>query len=733
MSPRPSPPLQRRLLAVLLTVAASALGSWLLLETRTWRGDEPLEYVGSAACSRCHPAEAALWRGSDHDRAMQRPAADTVAGDFAGAVFAEGGARTRFLRRGETYLVETAGPDGAVRDYPVAWTFGHRPLQQLLLPLPGGRLQALDVAWDVQAHRWYALHAGEDIPPGDPLHWTGRLLNWNAMCAECHSTGLVRGYDPEADRFATSFQEEDVACEACHGPGSRHLAWAGAWRRTAPGPGLTVRFNAGDPEAEVQACAPCHSRRRPLGDGHVPGTPFLDDYQPELLRADLYHPDGQILDEVYVWGSFVQSRMYARGVRCSDCHEPHTARLRNTGNALCTRCHAQDLYDASRHHHHDPQRGGTACVDCHMPGRFYMGVDFRRDHGFRVPRPDLAAELGTPDACTACHLDQDPAWAAAAVTRWYGPVRRRGPDFARALAAARGGADNAARQLAVLAGDRKLPPIVRATALAELAVLPYAPGDPEREAAGAAVARACRDAEALVRAAAASVLELLPPPERARAGAPLLADPRRAVRVEAARALAGLRDLLPVTARRRLDTGVEEFLAASLAMAEQPGPWIAVGAVQEARGRLREAEAAWRQALRRDPDFVPALMNLAVLHDRQDRLEEAEAELRRVLRVAPQMGEAWYGLGLLLGRRPERLEEAAAALQRAARLLPRRARVHYNLGVALLRLGRREEAAAALERAAAQAPGDPDVAAAREALARPLGAAGTGAAEDDGR
>ena len=313
------------------------------------------------------------------------------------------------------------GPDGKPADFEVVYTFGIEPLQQYLVEFPGGRLQSLTIAWDTKDKRWFHLYPGEDIPPDDPLHWTGRYQNWNGMCAECHSTNLQKNYDPEADTYQTTWSEINVSCQACHGPGAEHVAWGRSWKAgngdTESSNGLIVDFRGHDSRYQVDTCARCHSRRRQVSAEDAHGRHLLDDFLPSLLRDDLYHADGQILDEVYVYGSFLQSKMYAAGVRCTDCHDAHSAGLKAPGNDLCVQCHQPHNnrrfatlkarhYDSTTHHFHPAGSPGAQCVNCHMPAKTYMVVDPRRDHSFRIPRPDLSVKLGTPNACTGCHDNQ---------------------------------------------------------------------------------------------------------------------------------------------------------------------------------------------------------------------------------------------------------------------------------------------------------------------------------------
>jgi predicted CXXCH cytochrome family protein len=672
---------------------------------------ERARFVGSARCAACHPGETAAWRGSHHDLAMQVADEATVLGDFGGAELAEFPTVTRFFRRDGRFLVETEGPDGRPAEFEVKYAFGVDPLQQYLVELPGGRLQVLPVGWDVARRRWFSLQAGERVAPGDPFHWTGRYQSWNAMCAECHSTDLRKSYDEQADRYATTWAEIDVACEACHGPGAEHAAAAEAGEAAAR-PGLDVRFDAGHPRTEIEACAPCHARRSRASAEDLHGRAFLDQFAPATLREGLYFADGQIEGEVYEYGSFLQSRMHAAGVRCSDCHDPHSLRLRAEGNALCARCHAETpdarfpglrakRYDAPEHHHHAEGSPGARCVACHMPERTYMVVDPRHDHSLRIPRPDLSAKLGTPNACSACHAERSPAWAAEAVVRWVGPGRETAPHWGEVLAAARARAPEAGPALVALAADRERPAIVRATAV-ELLPAYGAEGE-------VALALAAGDPEDLVRLAAARSLELLPLEARLEPSERGLRDPLRAVRIEAARSLGPLAsEFFGPAARRALQVALDEYAAVQRADADLGPAHHNLALLAEAGGDVEGAEREYRAALRFDPGFQPARVNLATLLSRVNRNAEAEALLREALARAPDDGEIHYSLGLLLAEE-QRFEEAEAELAAAAARLPGRARVRYNHALALQRLGRTDEAEAGLLAAHAAAPDDPDV------------------------
>jgi tetratricopeptide (TPR) repeat protein len=665
-----------------------------------------LAYVDNARCLQCHAAEAEAWRGSHHARAMAAPSTDTVAGDFADTRFTHGRVTTRFFREGERWRVNTDGPDGRLADFDVLHTFGAAPLQQYLLAGPGGRLQALQVAWDVNARRWFHLLPDEKAPPGDVLHWTGRYQTANTMCLSCHVTAYEKRYDAANDRFDSRWKEPNVSCQSCHGPGEAHLQWAtasAAKRATPDVPGLRKGLLAGthatSGRQQVELCAPCHARRAELTATPVPGEPLLDHYLPSLLTAGLYHADGQQDDEVFVYGSYRQSRMYARGVGCTHCHEPHGGALRLPGNGTCLQCHgakpnadpafaaAVGSYDTPAHHHHAPGSAGAQCAACHMPPKTYMRIQARPDHSLRVPRPDLTVKLGTPNACNGCHRDRDAAWAAGQVAAWYGPGRRQEAHYGEIFAAARAGRRDAAPELARVARDESQPAVVRATALALLR------GDPD--AGMDARLAATRDPDAEVRAAAADSLEAVDAKRRTYGLGPLLRDPVRAVRIAAARALSSLPPADRAAHEAPFDAALAEYEAAQAVSLDMPGSRLNLAVVQANTGRMDQAEANYRAALRIDPDFTPARANLTNLLNAQGRNADAERVLREGIARQPGIGELHYSLGLLLAE-DGRLAEAAEVLSRAARLMPERARVRYNLGLTLQHMGRRPAARTAL-------------------------------------
>jgi predicted CXXCH cytochrome family protein len=707
---------------------------------------EPASYVGAAACAGCHAAQFDAWKGSHHAMAMQPVTEATVLGDFSGARFDHFGITTTFFRDREKFMVRTEGPDGAPHEYPVAYTFGVYPLQQYLIAFPGGRLQALGIAWDSRpkeqgGRRWFHLYPGQKLKPGDPLHWTGRDQTWNYQCADCHSTNLKKNFDLGANSYATRWTDLSAACEACHGPGSQHIAWAkpraegGAYPSgiDASRMGLSNRLKPTDgghwqmnpktgiarrteklASTELETCAACHARRKVVAENPIPGEPYLDAHLPALLEAGVYHADGQIDGEVYEYGSFLQSRMHAAGVTCSNCHDPHSAKLRADGNALCAQCHLPEKFAVAEHHHHQPGSAGGQCVNCHMPAKSFMVVDARRDHSIRVPRPDLSVALGTPNACGQCHADRPAEWAAATVAGWYPGGRQTSPHYGTALHAGRVGAADAERQLGRLILDRSQPAIARASALPLL--MPYA--SPASEPAiGAALA----DPDPLVRAAALRDLSGSPPPRIVQAAAPLLGDPVRAVRIEAARALAGT-DLLALSPEQQAAfvSATSELVAGEMVDADRPEAHLNLGLSDLRRRAPAEAETEYRTALRLDPNFVPALVNLADLDRARGRDEEGAELLKKALAIEPANADVQHALGLNLVRRHD-YPAALALLRRAHELAPDNARYAYVYAIALNSTGVAGQALAILEEAHRRHPADHNVLMALVSIARDKG------------
>lgn len=695
-------------LIIVLAIPLYVLKADYLRRTRPAPAPADPTFVGRQACIGCHKPEYDKWRNSHHDLAMDTATEATVLGDFNDAVFTQNGITTRFYKDNGAFYVNTLGPDGQNDDFQITHTFGVFPLQQYLVPFPGGRYQCLTIAWDVEKKKWYALPNHTD-DPDDWLHWTNAAQNWNGMCAECHSTHLRKGYDHRTDTFNTTWTEIDVSCEACHGPGSAHVAWAEKpemGREKTENYHLLVDTREITPEAQLAICARCHSRRASFADFDHRDDDIMDCVIPSLLNEGLYHPDGQILDEVYVYGSFTQSKMYQREVMCSDCHDVHSLDRKLDGNDLCLQCHRKDIYDTADHHFHKavdkgkPSKGDD-CISCHMPESPYMGIDMRADHSIRIPRPDLSLALQTPNACNAagCHGDKTVQWSANWTQTWYG-LRKRA-HYGTTFAEARKGNPKAKKELIRLSQDQLRPPVVRATALSLLQRYM------DDEVMGV-LEESLSDSEALIRHTGIATLNLTGHEKTTRLITPLLYDPVKAVRIQAALCLAPVhREQLDTNQKIVFNTAIDEYREAMEYASDFASGRFNLAIMHDALGDTDQAIAQYREAIRIDDQFFPAKNNLAMLYNRIGNNQGAVALFRDILKTHPERYHMAYSLGLLLAEEKQ-YAEAATWLRQAAEGLPERSRVHYNLGLLLQHLGKNAEAEASLLRALALEPDHAD-------------------------
>ena len=681
------------LIATLLLALALPL---YLCKNKQWPVKRPEiaapTFVGRKACVKCHIREDRLFEKSHHDLAMAVANEETMLGDFDNATFTRQGVTSRFFRKEGKFFVHTEGVDGVMTDFEITHTFGWTPLQQYLIPFPGGRLQCLPLAWDVKMKKWFHLYPDSDFDPGDWMYWTNSAQTWNSMCADCHSTNYKKGYDFKKDNYNYSYSEINVSCEACHGPGSRHVTWAETMQPLDSDNGLIVHTGKMTAREQVELCAFCHSRRSPLGNYAHGKKDLHDTMAPRLLDESLYFADGQILDEVYVYNSFIQSKMFDREVRCSDCHDIHSAKLHHEGNLTCLQCHQADIYDRYQHHFHKNKGDetgkpiktadgtilfavgtGTSCVQCHMPGRIYMGNDYRPDHSMRIPRPDLNRDLGTPDACLRCHVDKNEKWSVDFTTKWYG--EKHPAHYGTVLDAGRKREPEAQNELIKVIDNPLYPVLVRATALELL-------GSYQGSETMAQFKKSLDSEEAMMRLTALAFMPV-PPDQRVKIVGPLLADPVKGVRIEAARNLT----LIP---RSELDLNLQEQHAKALAEFQEVLEYSAdfadsrmnLGALYIYRGELEMAAAAFKKAIAIDRNLYAAYRNLAVLYSRQQKFDLAEKTLRQALALDDDLYDIHYSLGLLLSEKRS-YEAAVTHLKKAAVGLPDHARIHYNLGMLL--------------------------------------------------
>ncbi|WP_282412025.1 tetratricopeptide repeat protein [Pseudomonas sp. PS02303] len=666
----------------------------------------PAKMVDEQQCRGCHSEQMKDWQGSHHQLAMQEANAETMLGDFNNVTFKAQNETTRFSRKDDGFWVNTPGIDGKNADFKVAYTFGIAPLQQYLIEVGEGRLQALGVAWDTERNRWFHLYPGQGVNFKNPLHWSKPSQNANFMCVECHTTGYKRNFDAAKNTFDSQWNSLGVGCQACHGPASNHLEWT-AKKGDLIHAGFAVDLKDKDATVEIETCARCHSRRAPLGDGYTVGKRLMDDYLPSPLTRELYALDGKIKDEVFEHGSFAQSKMLDKGVRCSNCHNPHSTELKAPGNGVCLQCHntagktsvtgvdgkglQAKNYDSIEHTRHTPGQPGSQCVDCHMPGKFYMGNDFRHDHSFSIPNPERAKKLGTPDACLTCHQGKAGDKVTEQFKLWNTATTAQAPRYDESLWLIRNGQPGAAQALYEQLQRSNLPAIQRATLLAEL------PLYPSEQALKLATKDLSNPAPQVRESAVRAISAFLPPPERAPLLTPLLGDPVKAVRIVAAR------DLLSVarnglgSAQANWNAAIAEYEAVQKSLAERAESNLNLAMLYQASGRNDEVESLLRTALKRDPDFYPALVTLVQWLEANGRGQEAQTLLAQSLKEHPDNALLQHTQGLALVRAGQSAQ-AMPALRKAAQLEPQNAQYGYVLAVALHDSGKVDEACEELER-----------------------------------
>ncbi len=685
-----------------------------------------LSFVGTQKCAECHRQEYLLWTGSDHQLAMQPANAQTVLGDFNNRSFQYNGITSTFTHRDNKFFTRTDGPDGQMKEFEISYVFGLRPLQQYLIRFPDGRYQALSIAWDTRSNedggqRWFHMYQQEKIDHTDVLHWTGLYQNWNHMCADCHSTDLKKNFDAKTNQFSTSWFEINVGCESCHGPGSQHTDWAKLKLGNPENKALPATLKSRrsdwiiDPKTGnayrkenilqtsslIDNCAQCHSRRSQISNDYYPGKAFTDAYLPSLLYEPLYYVDGQLKDEVYEYGSFLQSKMFQQGVDCSNCHNSHSLKLTAPGNAVCAQCHLPAKYDASSHHFHKAGSTGSQCVECHMPKTFYMVVDGRRDHSMRNPRPDLSLKLGTPNACNTCHQDKSTKWAAQFAEKWYG-LSKKPPHYGEIFYAARHYQAGADRELVKIAQDKTMPPIVRASAVREMA---SHPGIFTLKA----IASLIQEENPLIRLAALGALQSTTPEARWRIASGLLKDPRLAIRTEAASLLYETpQEGIPPDQRSSFDVAIQEYVKIQEFHADRPESHLNLGNLQIQQRKFSQAESEYKAALKLQPSMIQGYVNLADLYRMMNRENEGEQVLQKALSIEPANPEVLHALGLWLVRQ-KRLPEALARFEKAMKTSADNPRYPYIYAIALNSSGEARKSITELETAHRRFPAYRDI------------------------
>ena len=629
-------------------------------------------FLGDDSCKKCHEDQFNEWKGSHHDKAMQLANRHTILAPFKGEKFTSQGVNSHFFNKGKEFYVNTEGPDGKYHDYKIVYTFGISPLQQYIVKFAKGRYQCLRTAWDTKKNKWFDLYPDFKVVHSEWLHWSRGGLNWNTMCSDCHSTNVRKNYAPNTNGYNTKFALINVSCEACHGPGKQHVSDADRLGQDYKASGIMQMTPNTKPKELVDQCARCHMRREQISElFNFEGT-MLDHYFPQLITAGVYHPDGQILDEDYVYGSFVQSKMYYNGVTCTDCHNPHSLKLKFKGNTLCAQCHIPKKYDTPEHHFHTTGTEGAKCINCHMPGKFYMGNDFRRDHSFRIPRPDLSLKYDTPNACVQCHKDKDNEWAWKSFKERYGL-----PDyqhFSELLAPGIRGEPNGKKSLLTLIKDTTQPEIARASAIRAFGNY-IAPDDI------ADLLLFVNDLSPLVRASTIDLLGEIDNTDYVSYLMPLLKDKKRAVRVKAFFAISRLTEhRIPAPYKEVYEKVKKEFFTSLDVALDFSGGRAKMATYYLRKGNTEKGIENLEKALEIDNLNNLMRMNLANLYYNNGELGKAELAFRTVIEQEPEYGPTYYSLGLLLAE-IGKIDYAIQQFENTITHMPLNIRAYYNLSL----------------------------------------------------
>ncbi|WP_339661671.1 tetratricopeptide repeat protein [uncultured Polaribacter sp.] len=629
-------------------------------------------FLGDKKCKECHQNEFKKWEGSHHDKAMQIADSISILGDFNDQKFTSQGVTSSFFKKGNDFYVNTDGPDGKNHDYKIVYTFGITPLQQYIVQFPDGHYQCLRTAWDSVKNKWFDLYPDFKVVHSEWLHWSRGGLNWNNMCSDCHSTNVRKNYEQETHSYNTKFALINVSCEACHGPGKQHVTDVEKLGKKYVASGGFQMTKATSPKELVDQCARCHIRREQYSEAfNFEGT-LLDHYYPQLIEERLYQADGQILDEDYVYGSFVQSKMYQNDVTCTNCHDAHSLKLKFDGNKLCAQCHVPEKYDTPKHHFHPQNTESSKCINCHMPGRYYMGNDFRRDHSFRVPRPDLSVKYGTPNACVGCHKDKDDVWAAENFKKLFGEVDSI--HFSDKLAPGITMQPGAHAGLIELMHDTHQPEIIRASATKALSNYNIPSSIQE-------YLNLLKDNSAMVRAASVDVLASINTKDYTSYFLPMLSDPKRTVRIKAFFGLATLPESdVPKFYLESYNKVKKEFFTHLKTNADFVGTRIKKGDYYLKKGNLAEAIKNYESALSIDNINNQIRVNLATLYYNNKEYDKAEAAFKKVIEQEPTYGPVYYSLALMYGEL-NRVDDAITQLNKAIKVMPENIRFYYNLGL----------------------------------------------------
>jgi len=659
----------------------SAVGAGLMVLLCGCR-ERPRHYQGSASCKQCHTRFYELWEPSHHGRALQSWSAGLAAlvPPHEEPIEADGHWYQGFSQPEKGWVQDETG-----REYAIAYALGGKNYYNFLTLLEDGRLQVLPIFYDVREKRWRnttlsMLRHFDDGHVDKPVPWRDPMLTFNAACFSCHVSQLESNYDPQADTYATRWNEPGISCESCHGPASEHIRVCAAAPPDRPPRDLKIiRWSGLSLEQQNDACHGCHAKAIPITARFETGDRFWDHYDLTTFEHLDYYADGRDLGENYTLGSWLLSPCANRGqLSCTHCHTS-SGRYRFQGeqaNNACLPCHRQRVENAAAHTHH-PQGGATRCVQCHMPMNPFGGMN-QSDHSMRPPMPNLSQAVGSRNACVMCHQDKDHGWALDQIRAWH-------PEFETHTAAE---LDRARLVKGLREGDRhRLPaaldfianpecdPLFAATVIR---LLPPSVNPRQSSVLRDLVVRARHP---LVRAAAAAALDADTVPGDWPVLFEALGDDCRLVRVRSAERLAALPEQdVPAERRQALARARDEMWQAYNLRLDHWSTHFNAGNILMRQNQHEAAAAKFDRAHDLRKDIPQPLINGAVAFASLKRLDEAQKRLEKATRLPEPSAEAHYNLGLLFGEMGRR-DAAAQELRRALELAPDNAAAACNLAI----------------------------------------------------
>ena len=641
-------------------------------------------FVGNQTCVGCHQKEVKDWEHSHHAKAMMEANETNVLGDFNSVQLVRNGLTHKMFKKNDAFYVITDGPNGTMQEFQVKYTFGYHPIQQYLVEFEQGRLQVLSLTWDVVKKEWYYMsdevYKNLSIDHGNWLHWTNQAYNWNSMCAECHTTNLKKNYNPETDSYKTTWSQLSVNCEACHGPAEFHLKWTADKEMDIANYGFVKKFKNSDNKSQIETCVRCHSRRSIYGDYDYNWEHTHEQMAIATIGFPNYHSDGQIKEEDFEIGSFSQSKMHEKGVKCTDCHNVHSGKVKFQDNRLCTQCHLPTQYDSEKHHHHDKNKPGASCVDCHMPGQYFMGRHFRRDHSLRIPRPDISKVTNSPNACNACHKDKSVDWAVEKTTLWYGTKTKDHYGFTFHKAGLQD--PSAIDELKIIINDEQKPIIVRQTAM-DVLRLNY----PEQSQPILNPFLTNKKIALRYQSVFNSKIDNTNSSQLLA----LLKDPIKGIRSTAAIKIAENKSFLTSAYQSAYDKAIKEYLAILTYNSDFPDAKLNLGNYYLSQNDSKKAENYYLKTINQDKELTQAYYNLAYLYNNTNKKSEAITVLETYLQNNPKNSYAYFDIGLLIAEYGD-YKKAVVYLEKAKNNVTPNDRIILNLAKIYDYLGNKKQA-----------------------------------------